>query len=93
VTAGRTNIRWRVLALIFLASGVSYVLRTNVSVIGESMITDLGLTEFQLGIYGENVTDEVNDQGRLKPNGYVGVVLSNDRSEFGVRLSKRFASF
>lgn len=46
-----------------------------------------------LGIYGENVTDEVYDQGRLKQNGYVGVVLSNDRSEFGVRLLKRFAGF
>lgn len=50
MTAGRTNIRWLVLALIILASGVSYVLRTNVSVIGESMMTDLGLTEFQLGM-------------------------------------------
>lgn len=50
MTAGRTNIRWLVLALIVLASGVSYVLRTNVSVIGESMMTDLGLTEFQLGM-------------------------------------------
>ena len=46
-----------------------------------------------LGIYGENVTDEVYDQGRLAQNGYVGVVLSNDRSEFGVRLSKRFEGF
>jgi iron complex outermembrane receptor protein len=46
-----------------------------------------------LGIYGENVTDEVYDQGRFAQNGYVGVVLSNDRSEFGVRLSKRFAGF
>lgn len=50
MTAGRTNIRWLALALIILASGVSYVLRTNVSVIGESMMTDLGLTEFQLGM-------------------------------------------
>ena len=46
-----------------------------------------------LGIYGENVTDEVYEQGRLAQNGFVGVVLSNDRSEFGVRLSKRFAGF
>ncbi len=42
------------------------------------------------GLYGENVTNEVYDQGRLAQNGYVGVVLSNDRSEFGVRLPKRF---
>ncbi len=46
-----------------------------------------------LGVYGENVTDEVYDQGRFAQNGYVGVVLSNDRSEFGLRLSKRFAGF
>jgi len=46
-----------------------------------------------LGIYGENVTDEVYEQGRLAQNGFVGVVLSNDRSEFGVRLSKRFSGF
>ena len=50
MTAGRTKIRWLILALIILASGVSYVLRTNISVIGESMMTDLGLTEFQLGM-------------------------------------------
>ncbi len=48
--AGRTKIRWLVLMLIILASGVSYVLRTNVSVIGEAMMTDFGLTEFQLGL-------------------------------------------
>ena len=42
------------------------------------------------GLYGENVTNEVYDQGRLAQNGFVGVVLSNDRSEFGVRLTKRF---
>ncbi len=46
-----------------------------------------------LGAYGLNVTDEVYDQGRFAQNGYVGVVLSNDRSEFGVRLTKRFAGF
>jgi ACS family glucarate transporter-like MFS transporter len=50
MTAGRTNIRWLVLALIILASGVAYVLRTNVSVIGESMMTDLGMNELQLGM-------------------------------------------
>lgn len=50
MTVGRTGVRWLVLALIILASGVSYVLRTNVSVIGESMMTDLGLNEVQLGM-------------------------------------------
>jgi iron complex outermembrane receptor protein len=46
-----------------------------------------------LGVYGENVTDEVYDQGRFAQNGFVGIVLSNDRSEFGVRLLKRFTGF
>jgi ACS family glucarate transporter-like MFS transporter len=50
LTAGKTNIRWLILALIIIASGVSYVLRTNVSVLGESMMNDLGLTEIQLGM-------------------------------------------
>lgn len=42
--------RWVILALIIVASGISYVLRTNVSVVGESMIGDLGLSEIQLGM-------------------------------------------
>ncbi len=42
--------RWVVLGLIVIASGISYVLRTNISVLGESMIADLGLTELQLGM-------------------------------------------
>ncbi len=42
--------RWLILFLIVIASGVSYVLRTNISVVGESMIADLGLTEIQLGM-------------------------------------------
>ena len=32
-----------------LAGFVSYLLRTNVSVVGEAMITDLGLSEIQFG--------------------------------------------
>ena len=48
-TARRTNFRWLILALIMLAGFVSYILRTNVSVIGEAMITDLGLSEIQFG--------------------------------------------
>lgn len=42
------------------------------------------------GVYGENVTNEVYDVGRLQQTGFVGVVRSNDRSEFGARLTKRF---
>ena len=46
---GRTGVRWRILALIFAASFVAYLLRTNMSVAGERMMTDLGLTRIQLG--------------------------------------------
>jgi iron complex outermembrane receptor protein len=46
-------------------------------------------------VYGENVFNEVYDQGRLINtfHGFTEVVLSNDRSEFGVRLTKRFSGF
>jgi MFS transporter, ACS family, glucarate transporter len=44
-----TAIRWRVLALLVLASFISYVLRYNVSTAGPEMMTDLGITEQQLG--------------------------------------------
>ncbi len=43
-----------------------------------------------LGVYGRNVTDEEYDQARLNTGDYVLVILSNDRSEFGVRFSKEF---
>ena len=50
-TTGRnTRVRWVILALILLASFVSYVLRTNMSIVGATMMTDLGLTEVQLGM-------------------------------------------
>lgn len=45
-----SGIRWRILLLIVAASFISYLLRTNVSVVGESMIADLGLTEQHLGM-------------------------------------------
>lgn len=38
------------MALLVLASFVAYVLRTNMSVAGERMIADLGLTKVQLGV-------------------------------------------
>jgi len=47
---GQTRIRWVVLALIMLASFISYVLRLNVSIVGDDMMTDLGLTQLQLGM-------------------------------------------
>lgn len=41
--------RWVVLAVIILASFIAYILRTNVSIVGESMMQDLGMTERHLG--------------------------------------------
>jgi ACS family glucarate transporter-like MFS transporter len=46
----RTNVRWVILALLFLASFVAYVLRTNMSIAGENMSADLGLSRIQLGM-------------------------------------------
>jgi ACS family glucarate transporter-like MFS transporter len=46
---GVTSIRWRILLLLFAVSFVAYVLRTNVSIAGEPMMRDLGLTKVQLG--------------------------------------------
>ena len=46
---GATGVRWRVLALLVLASFVSYVLRSDMSIAGPSIVDDLGLTEQQLG--------------------------------------------
>ena len=48
--------------------------------------------DWTAGIYGENVANAVYDQGRLQQTGFVGILRSNDRSEFGVRLSKKFGS-
>jgi len=44
------GIRWTVLAVIVLATFVLYVLRTNFSVVSESMMHDLGMNEYQLGM-------------------------------------------
>ena len=48
-----------------------------------------------VSVYGENIFNKVYDQGRLINtfHGFTEVVLSNDRSEFGVRLTKRFSGF
>ena len=45
-----TRFRWLVLALIILASFISYVLRTNLSIAAPTMMVDLGLTDVQLGM-------------------------------------------
>lgn len=44
-----TSIRWRILLLLLGVSFVAYVLRTNVSIAGEQMMVDLGLSKVQLG--------------------------------------------
>lgn len=45
-----TSIRWHVLFLLFVASFVAYVLRTNLSIAGEQMMTDLRISKVQLGM-------------------------------------------
>jgi ACS family glucarate transporter-like MFS transporter len=45
-----TNVRWVILTLLFVASFVAYVLRTNMSIAGENMMADLGLSKIQLGM-------------------------------------------
>jgi sugar phosphate permease len=45
-----THVRWSILALLFMASFVAYMLRTNMSIAGERMMTDLGLSTIQLGM-------------------------------------------
>ncbi len=44
------GVRWVVLAILAFASSVAYVLRTNVSIVGETMMHDLGMNEVQLGL-------------------------------------------
>jgi len=45
-----TQVRWIILALLFIVSFVAYVLRTNMSIAGENMMADLGLSKIQLGM-------------------------------------------
>jgi ACS family glucarate transporter-like MFS transporter len=46
----RTQVRWVILTLLFIVSFVAYVLRTNMSIAGENMMADLGLSKIQLGM-------------------------------------------
>ena len=45
-----TAVRWRICALIAIASFVAYLLRANMSIAGAPMAADLGLTPVQLGL-------------------------------------------
>ena len=44
-----TNIRWRIMGILMLASFISYTLRYNMSAAAPVMMADLGLTEIQWG--------------------------------------------
>ena len=45
-----SNVRWHLVVLLAVAAFVAYLLRQNMSIAGERMIRDLGLTQVQLGI-------------------------------------------
>jgi iron complex outermembrane receptor protein len=45
---------------------------------------------WSISAYGRNVTDERYDNARLNTGDYILVILSNDASEFGVRVTKDF---
>ena len=44
--------------------------------------------DWSVSLYGQNAFNEVYDQGCLQQSGYVGIVRSNDRSEFGLKYNK-----
>ena len=44
------GIRWIVLSIIVFASFIAYVLRTNLNIVSETMMHDLGMNEVQLGM-------------------------------------------
>jgi iron complex outermembrane receptor protein len=46
--------------------------------------------DWNLSLYGTNVTDKRYDNARLNTGDYILVILSNDASEFGVRFTKFF---
>jgi iron complex outermembrane receptor protein len=47
-------------------------------------------SDWRISAYGRNVTDERYDNARLNTGDYVLVILSNDASEFGVRVTREF---
>jgi len=46
--------------------------------------------DWSVSAYGRNVTDERYDNARLNTGDYIIVILSNDASEFGVRVTREF---
>jgi ACS family glucarate transporter-like MFS transporter len=45
-----SNVRWKTLLLMILASAVAYIFRTNMTIAGETMKKELGFSEIQLGM-------------------------------------------
>jgi MFS transporter, ACS family, glucarate transporter len=45
-----TNVRWIILTLISVASFISYVIRSNLSIVGDSMMGEFGFTQIQFGM-------------------------------------------
>lgn len=60
------------------------------SLVGFNLKYENAARDLAVTLYGSNIFNKVYDTGRLDQGGFVGVVLSNDRSEFGVRFTKRF---
>ena len=48
--------------------------------------------DWSIAFYGDNIFDETYDVARLDQafSGFTEIILSNDRSEFGVKYAKRF---
>jgi iron complex outermembrane receptor protein len=46
--------------------------------------------DWSVSLYGKNITDERYDNARLNVGDYILVMLSNDASEYGVRLTREF---
>jgi ACS family glucarate transporter-like MFS transporter len=46
---GKTVVRWKMLALLFVVSFVAYLLRMNINVAAKFMMPDLGLSQMQMG--------------------------------------------
>ncbi len=46
--------------------------------------------DWSVSVYGKNITDERYDNARLNVIDYVLVIMSNDASEYGVRLTRDF---
>jgi len=62
------------------------------SLVGFNLKYENAERDLSFSIYGRNIFNKVYDTGRLDQGGFVGVVVSNDRSEFGVRFTKRFGN-